>query len=73
MVNPWTLGAILHEVSHNLQNELGLERGGPAAIARRLRAAGLPEPVAATWVRWNREIFADLAGCCSAARRSSPR
>jgi hypothetical protein len=26
LVNPWTLGAILHEVSHNLQNEIGLAR-----------------------------------------------
>jgi hypothetical protein len=24
LVNPWTLGAMLHEVSHNLQNDLGL-------------------------------------------------
>ena len=24
LVNPWTLGAVLHEVSHNLQNDLGL-------------------------------------------------
>jgi hypothetical protein len=63
MVNPWTMGAILHEVSHNLQNELQLEQAVPGSIARRLRAAGLPEPVAAVWVRWNREIFGDMVGC----------
>lgn len=63
MVNPWTMGAILHEVSHNLQNELGLERAVPAAIAQRLRAAGIPEPVVRTCVRWNREIFGDMIGC----------
>jgi hypothetical protein len=62
LVNPWTLGAILHEVSHNLQNELGLAEVIPNAIARRLRAAGLPEPVVATWRRWNRETYADLSG-----------
>jgi hypothetical protein len=63
MVNPWTMGAILHEVSHNLQNELQLERAVPSSIARRLRAAGVPEPVVAVWVRWNREIFGDMLGC----------
>jgi hypothetical protein len=63
MVNPWTMGAILHEVSHNLQNELQLERAVPAAIGRRLRAAGVPEPVARICVQWNREIFGDMIGC----------
>jgi hypothetical protein len=63
MVNPWTLGAILHEVSHNLQNELRLEQAVPASIARRLRAAGVPDPVVAVGVRWNREIFGDMVGC----------
>jgi hypothetical protein len=62
LVNPWTLGAILHEVSHNLQNDLGLAVSIPAAIQGRLRQAGLPEAVVATWVRWNRETFADLSG-----------
>ena len=62
LVNPWTLGAILHEVSHNLQNDLGLARTVPVEIGRRLLAAGVPRPVAATWVRWQRETFADLAG-----------
>jgi len=62
MVNPWTLGAILHEVSHNLQNDLGLARAVPVELGRALLEAGLPEPVVATWVRWNRETFADLAG-----------
>ena len=33
------------------------------SIVRRLRAAGAPEPVARTWVRWNREIFGDMVGC----------
>ncbi|MGZ4447293.1 MAG: hypothetical protein ACXVWZ_03050 [Nocardioides sp.] len=63
MVNPWTMGAVLHEVCHNLQNELGLQEEIPRAIHRALLAAGLPASVARTWARWDREIFADLMGC----------
>lgn len=62
LVNPWTLGAVLHEVSHNLQNDLGLARAVPRAAAYALLEAGLPQGVAGTWTRWNREAFADLAG-----------
>lgn len=62
LVNPWTLGAVLHEVAHNLQNELGLARAVPQRLAKRLLAAGLPRGVAMTYTRWNREIFADLSG-----------
>ncbi len=62
LVNPWTLGAILHEVCHNLQNDLGLARVVPESISDRLRSDGIPDPVAATWARWNRESFADMAG-----------
>jgi hypothetical protein len=63
LVNPWTMGAILHEVSHNLQNELELETAVPLAILRGVREAGVPEPVAQIWARWNREIFGDMVGC----------
>jgi hypothetical protein len=62
LVNPWTLGAVLHEVSHNLQNDLGLARTVPVTIGRELLDAGCSREVAATWVGWNRECFADLAG-----------
>jgi hypothetical protein len=62
MVNPWTLGAVLHEVSHNLQSDLGLSTVVPKNIARSLVDNGLPASVAATWARWNRETFADLSG-----------
>jgi hypothetical protein len=62
LVNPWTLGAVLHEVSHNLQNDLGLQRTIPVTIGRELLAEGCSSSVASTWVRWNREIFADLLG-----------
>jgi hypothetical protein len=62
LVNPWTLGAVLHEVSHNLQNDLGLAEAIPQAIVRELRGGGHPELVVSTWRRWNREVFADLSG-----------
>jgi hypothetical protein len=62
LVNPWTLGAILHEVSHNLHNDLGLQRAVPARMGARLTDAGMGGAVAAVWRRWNREIFADMCG-----------
>jgi hypothetical protein len=61
LINPWTLGAVLHEISHNLQSDLGLGRDVPRRIARRLLGAGMPRAVAATWTRWNREMFADMS------------
>jgi hypothetical protein len=63
LVNPWTMGALLHEVSHNLQNELHLQVAVPRSVLERLRAAGLPEGVCRVWARWNREIFGDVLGC----------
>jgi hypothetical protein len=62
LVNPWTLGAVLHEVSHNLQNDLGLDRVIPQSITKRIVDAGHPPAVAAVWRRWNRETFADMSG-----------
>jgi hypothetical protein len=62
LVNPWTLGAVLHEVSHNLQNDLGLAGAVPRRIAARLLRDGHSKAVVATWTRWNREIFADMSG-----------
>jgi hypothetical protein len=62
LVNPWTLGAVLHEVGHNLHNDLGLARAIPRNIARRLLDAGSGRFVASVWARWNRELFADLIG-----------
>jgi hypothetical protein len=61
LVNPWTLGAVLHEVSHNVQSDLQLSRRVPRNIALRLLRAGHGRLVAAAWARWNREIFADLS------------
>ena len=61
LVNPWTLGAVLHECSHNLQSDLGLTRDIPRSVADRLLRAGCDRFVASVWVRWNREMFADMA------------
>jgi hypothetical protein len=57
------MGAILHEVSHNLQNELDLQVAVPRSILQELRGAGIPESVCQVWTRWNREIFGDMMGC----------
>ena len=62
LVNPWTLGAMLHEVSHNLQNDLGLQQDIPRQISRAVEEAGCPPAVGRVWVRWNRETFADMCG-----------
>ncbi len=62
LVNPWTLGAIQHEVSHNLQNDLGLWQEVPRRIQHRLRQAGMGPMVSSTWTRWHKEIWADLCG-----------
>jgi hypothetical protein len=62
LINPWTLGAVLHEVSHNLQNDLGLSKDIPRKVGLNLLRAGASKQVARTWVRWNREMFADMSG-----------
>jgi hypothetical protein len=61
LVNPWTLGAVMHEVSHNLQSELGLSKAVPRGVALRLLNAGMGRFVAGVWARWNREMFADMS------------
>jgi hypothetical protein len=62
LINPWTLGAVLHEVSHNLQSDLGLSKDVPRKVGLRLLKAGASRQVARSWVRWNREMFADMSG-----------
>jgi hypothetical protein len=61
LVNPWTLGAVLHELSHNLQTDLGLSKDIPRRIASRLLKAGVGRTEAFVWTRWNREMFADMS------------
>jgi hypothetical protein len=60
LINPWTLGAVMHEVSHNLQTELGLSKVIPHSVALRLLKARMGRSVASVWARWNREMFADM-------------
>ncbi|HKF47388.1 MAG TPA: hypothetical protein VKB38_08515 [Terracidiphilus sp.] len=60
LTNPWTLGAVLHETGHNLQTDLGLSRDVPRKVGGSLLNAGIDRQVARTWVRWNREMFADM-------------
>lgn len=60
LVNPWTLGAVHHEVSHNIQNDLGLWNVVPRRIVSRLVKAGIPPEIARIWGRWHKEIWADL-------------
>jgi hypothetical protein len=61
LVNPWTLGAVMHEVSHNLQSDLGLNKDIPRQVGLRLLEADMGRFVASVWVRWNREMFADMS------------
>lgn len=62
LVNPWTLGAILHEVSHNLQTDLNLRQVIPYTISERLRKAGMSKRIAKIWSHWHSETFADMSG-----------
>lgn len=62
LCNPWTLGAIHHEISHNIQSDLGLWGVVPQRILTRLQQAGLPPSIANVWARWHKEIWADLSG-----------
>ncbi|HTB97000.1 MAG TPA: hypothetical protein VK716_08310 [Terracidiphilus sp.] len=61
LVNPWTLGAVMHEVSHNLQTDLGLSRDIPRKVGLKLLKADVGRFVSSVWVRWNREMFADMS------------
>lgn len=60
LINPWGLGAIHHETSHNIQNDLGLWTVIPRVIKQTLAGAGLPKEVVTVWTRWHKEIWADL-------------
>ncbi len=58
--NPWQ-AVFLHEVSHNLQADLGLWQENKDAVQQRmLRAVGDPD-IISIYGRWHKEIFADLS------------
>jgi hypothetical protein len=59
--NVWALSSVLHEVSHNLQADLGLWEVMPGLLHRRLtREARLPDAVGRLWAQWHKEMTADL-------------
>lgn len=60
LINPWTLGAVLHESAHNLQSDLGLWQVMPLRVARRLLDAKLSPSLVRIWARWHKETWADL-------------
>ena len=62
LLNPWSLGAVPHEVSHNLQSDLGLWDLMPRRIAESFAAHRLPARNAEVWQRWHKETYADLSG-----------
>ncbi|SFK57230.1 hypothetical protein SAMN05216302_100991 [Nitrosomonas aestuarii] len=58
--NPWQ-SVFLHEVSHNLQADLGIWQENKDAVGKRiLNGFGNPQLVS-IYSRWHKEIFADLA------------
>ncbi|HEY2476562.1 MAG TPA: hypothetical protein VGI19_17410 [Candidatus Cybelea sp.] len=58
--NVWALSSVLHEVSHNLQADLGMWELLPKIIQLRMTEDRIPEDVAEVWARWNKEITADV-------------
>ncbi len=62
ITSPWSLGAVPHEIGHNLHADLKLWQTTPVLIRQRLKREGLPESTQAIWSRWHKEIYADLIG-----------
>jgi hypothetical protein len=59
--NVWALSSVLHEVSHNLQADLGLWEVIPARVFQRLTTEGrIPAEIAQVWANWQKEIMADM-------------
>jgi len=59
--NVWALSSVLHEISHNLQADLGLWEAVPVRIYQRLVFEGyFPKTVAHTWAVWHKEMMADM-------------
>ncbi len=58
--NPWQ-AVFLHEVSHNLQADLGIWQENRRAVGRRALSFSGDIGLARVYARWHKEIFADLA------------
>jgi hypothetical protein len=61
--NVWALSSVLHEVSHNLQADMGLWVENRNAVLQRLATDRLAPLAVSIFGRWHKEIFADLAAC----------
>jgi hypothetical protein len=57
---PWQ-SVFLHEVAHNLQADLRIWEDTQSAVVRRLAEQNINAAAIATFARWHKEIFADLA------------
>jgi hypothetical protein len=62
LMNPWSLGAVPHEIGHNVHADLKLWTVTPTLIRRRLATLGFPSQTQAIWSKWHKEIYADLIG-----------
>lgn len=62
LATPWTLGAIPHEVGHNIQSDLGLWLEVRKEMSKALAQKGHGRLVRVTLARWSKEIYADLIG-----------
>jgi len=62
LMNPWSLGAVPHEIGHNVHADLKLWTTTPKLIRARLAQQGLPTETQAIWSKWHKEIYADLIG-----------
>jgi hypothetical protein len=58
--SPWGLGVFLHEVSHNLHSDLGVWEENASALGRRVLRFTGNAALTRVWMRWHKEIFADL-------------
>lgn len=60
--SPWSLGAVPHEIGHNVHADLDLWTTTPRLIKDRLASLDMPSSVQSVWARWHKEIYADLLG-----------
>jgi hypothetical protein len=59
--NVWALSSVLHEISHNLQADLGMWDAMPKLVFDRLTGDGKLAPdVARLWAGWHKETVADM-------------
>lgn len=62
MMNPWSLGAVPHEIGHNLHADLKLWTTTPRIIRKALAQRGKSTATQDIWAKWHKEIYADLIG-----------